>query len=151
MILLNPRGIFVSWTYVFPIAIFYIDVIIKINKQTCQVSLITPISVIDTKIDKDDTNYLIFQVFIPFQTSDQPHEMDVTITALGVLYIVPVILCSVYIMMLIRYIQLDLLLPASYPLNIQSKNYGISECFGGKKICIHFCDNCLGSVSSELA
>ena len=70
MILLNPRGIFVSWTYVFPIAIFYIDVIIKINKQTCQVLLITPISVIDTKIDKDDTNYLIFQVFIPFQTSD---------------------------------------------------------------------------------
>ena len=40
-----------------------IDVIIKINKQTCQVWLIVAISVIDTKIDKDDTNYLIFPVF----------------------------------------------------------------------------------------
>ena len=42
-----------------------IDVITKINKQTCQVELIAAISVIDTKIDKDDTNYLIFQVFFP--------------------------------------------------------------------------------------
>ena len=40
-----------------------IDVITKINKQTCQVELIAAISVIDTKIDKDDTNYLIFPVF----------------------------------------------------------------------------------------
>ena len=73
-----------------------IDVITKINKQTCQVELIAAISVIDTKIDKDDTNYLIFQVFFPLQTSEKRHErlfQPVWCEDLGV-----------YIMMLIRYI-----------------------------------------------
>ena len=34
----------------------------------------TPIFMIDTKIDKDDTNYLIFPVFFPLQTSEERHE-----------------------------------------------------------------------------
>ena len=56
-----------------------IDVITKINKQTCQVELIAAISVIDTKIDKDDTNYLIFPVFFPLQTSEERHERLVAV------------------------------------------------------------------------
>ena len=32
----------------------------KVNTQTCQVLIITAISVIDIEIDRDDINYLIF-------------------------------------------------------------------------------------------
>ena len=53
--------------------------------QTCQVTLMTPIFVIDTKIDKDDRNYPILETFSCPPNEEEEYILRDSINSIRVL------------------------------------------------------------------